>query len=176
MPRLATIAIHAVAVAVLGVLAYKLLLEPDGNGGVSGVRGGQIVQEADEGSKPADRPPERGRPSRDSDSETGSRAAAPPQTVVAVAPPGAEPITTTRTTRDVVRDPTADQYGDRLSVIESKLTSTTFRPADPSSGTASGSRLLSALPFTGTDLIGLGALAVAMFSAGWALRRLDPTH
>lgn len=71
-------------------------------------------------------------------------------------------------------DPTTQQYADSLTGAENSAGANQpgTSPASGQSGGEDGGGGIGALPFTGTDLIGLGAIAVAMLATGFLLSSL----
>lgn len=70
----------------------------------------------------------------------------------------------------VAQDPVASQYDNQ--VVEVKSASASSGSEDEASGLQK--TVVGGLPFTGLDVIALGAVALALTSIGFALRRLSP--
>jgi hypothetical protein len=129
MPRLAIIAFHTVAVAVLVVVAYKLLLEPggDGAGGISGeqaVKGESVEVSGKRGR--GDAGPARAITGRDGSGRGGQETGPGPSGSGSSAAGAGGSLTPANIRRsDRIRaaggDPTAVQYGDALELIKGKL-------------------------------------------------------
>lgn len=71
-------------------------------------------------------------------------------------------------------DPTTQQYADSLTGAENSAGTTDEPTSSPASGEASGGGGggLGSLPFTGTDLLALGAIAICLVATGLLLQSL----
>jgi uncharacterized membrane protein YeiB len=71
-------------------------------------------------------------------------------------------------------DPTTEQYADALTDAANSAGADepASSPASGSGGSGGGGGGVGALPFTGTDLVGLAAIATCMLATGFMLSRL----
>lgn len=76
------------------------------------------------------------------------------------------------------QDPTATQYASPVNQVSGSVGGGGGGPSSPSTQQTSGLQesVVNGLPFTGLDVIALCAVALALASIGFALRRMTDAH